>query len=482
MNVGGFIVSRGCRWKSSTFSGFFLVLGIASGPLFSLEASAIMPFAFFRTPITAVSPMWTWVAGGNSTDAAGSFGTRLVADPANVPPGKYRSSSAADASNNLWVFGGNSADNTTWNDLWKWNGTNWIWMSGSTASGQAGVYGTKGVPDASNRPGSRGQSAMWVNSSGHIYVFGGRSAASTAWNDVWKYVPGTDMWTWVSGASTATQKTGTYGTRGVADAANTPNSRYQGCGAKDASGNFWFFGGFGPTAPIGATKYFHDLWKHDGSNWTWVAGNSATNTAGVYGTKGTPASGNLPGTRLGCAAWVDSSGNFWVFGGEGYATTGPLEATNDLWKYDPGADMWTWMKGGSAGNETGNYGTKGVADASNEPPARKFPTYWQDASGNLWLYGGIIDNATTTPPKKSDLWKYSPSSNMWTWVAGDNTNNVAPDYGALGVAASTNNPGGRFDSTMALIDSVGNLFIFGGQASNWSTGAGRRNDLWKFGP
>ena len=35
----------------------------------------------------------------------------------------------------------------------------------------------------------------------------------------------------------------------------------------------------------------------------------------VYGTKGVPAAGNVPGARDYAVAWADSSGNLWLFGG-----------------------------------------------------------------------------------------------------------------------------------------------------------------------
>jgi len=42
---------------------------------------------------------------------------------------------------------------------------------------------------------------------------------------------------------------------------------------------------------------------------------SAVALPGIYGTLGSPASGNMPGARKNAATWTDSSGNFWLFGG-----------------------------------------------------------------------------------------------------------------------------------------------------------------------
>jgi hypothetical protein len=57
--------------------------------------------------------------------------------------------------------------------------------------------------------------------------------------------------------------------------------------------------------------------------------------AGVYGTRGLPAAGNLPGGRSVSSAWIDHGGNLWLFGGTGYDGNGTFGTLNDLWKYQP---------------------------------------------------------------------------------------------------------------------------------------------------
>ena len=58
------------------------------------------------------------------------------------------------------------------------------------------------------------------------------------------------------------------------------------------------------------------------------------NEFGVYGTLGVPSANNFPGGRSNAVTWVDTDGNFWLFGGYGYAATG-AGLLNDLWMYDP---------------------------------------------------------------------------------------------------------------------------------------------------
>src|ERR1035437_6081081 len=72
---------------------------------------------------------------------------------------------------------------------------------------------------------------------------------------------------------------------------------------------------------------------------------------------------------------------------------------------------WVWMGGSDTVNAVGNYGTQGVPAATNVPGARDSAVTWTDGSGDFWLYSGY----------GNDLWKFSPPTNMWTWVNGSNT-------------------------------------------------------------
>ena len=59
----------------------------------------------------------------------------------------------------------------------------------------------------------------------------------------------------------------------------------------------------------------NDLWKFDGTNWTWISGSNQINQPGNYGIKGVPHPDNVPGGRQYAAAWIDSSDNLLLFGG-----------------------------------------------------------------------------------------------------------------------------------------------------------------------
>src|SRR5512140_1948944 len=89
--------------------------------------------------------------------------------------------------------------------------------------------------------------------------------------------------------------------------------------------------------------------------WTWAGGPdriAEVERVGVYGTKGVAAPANVPGARYGSTTWADASGNFWLFGGRGYARHALIGTLNDLWKWN--GSTWTWVSG------LDSYGRRGT--------------------------------------------------------------------------------------------------------------------------
>jgi hypothetical protein len=115
------------------------------------------------------------------------------------------------------------------NDLWEFNPVTkmWTWMGGSNVVNQMGIYGTKGVPAATNIPGAREDGISWTDSNGNLWLFGGYDEGSIAmgrFNDLWIFNTITKIWTWMSGSNTANQM-GVYGTEGVPAATSIPGAR-----------------------------------------------------------------------------------------------------------------------------------------------------------------------------------------------------------------------------------------------------------------
>ena len=457
---------------SSLRNGTTYTAKVTTGIKDSLGTALASNYTWSFTTGSQGSGMWTWVSGSNTADQSGVYGTKGVASGTNIPGGRYGSISWADSNGNLWLFGGYTGlGSSFFNDLWKFDGTNWTWVSGASTAGQPGVYGTKGVASGTNIPGGRYRSVSWKDSSGNLWLFGGAGIDSAGngdlLNDLWKF-DGTN-WTWVSGASTASQP-GVYGTQGVAAGTNIPGARYGSISWKDSSGNLWLFGGY---TGLGSS-FFNDLWKFDGTNWTWVSGASTAGQPGVYGTKGVASGTNIPGGRYGSISWADSNGNLWLFGGAGIDSAGNGDLLNDLWKFD--GTNWTWVSGASTASQPGVYGTQGVAAGTNIPGARYGSISWKDSSGNLWLFGGYTGLGSSF---FNDLWKFDGTN--WTWVSGASTAGQPGVYGTKGVASGTNIPGGRYGS-ISWADSNGNLWLFGGAGIDSAGNDDLLNDLWKFEP
>jgi hypothetical protein len=236
------------------------------------------------------------------------------------------------------------------NDLWEFSPTTqtWTWVSGSNIINAVGDYGTMGTSASANSPGARNGSVSWVDANGNFWLYGGGGLSTTTnttgdLSDLWEFSPTTKQWTWVSGNNTGGILPD-YGTLGTASTSNTPGGRDSAVGWTDSSGNLWLFGGFDydtTTGANGTNDFLNDLWKFDSTTkeWTWMGGSNTGNANGVYGTLGTPAAGNVPGARgsEGVAlTWTDNSGNLWLFGGDGYGTTGASDSLlNDLWRYQP---------------------------------------------------------------------------------------------------------------------------------------------------
>lgn len=442
------------------------------------------------------SAAFTWVSGSSSTDANGVYGTQGVAAAANVPGSRDGGATWTDPSGNLWLFGGfagyNSALNPPtgkfMNDLWEYSPSSgeWTWVGGSNTPCSQAVYGTQGVAAAANLPGPRSATTTWTDSSGNVWLFGGGGCDNTGafvlYDDVWKFSPPNGEWTWVGG-STANYANGVYGTEYVPAATNMPGGRADFARWTDASGNLWLLGGVAYDHSTAASAEQNDLWEYSpaSNEWTWMGGSQNYDVSGVYGAQGTAAGANMPGARSGALNWTDAKGNFWLFGGVGWDSTGARGVLNDLWEYSPSSGEWTWISGSDAINATGVYGTQGAAAAANVPSARGLGAAWIDASGNLWLFGGegyLV--STGYYHRLNDLWKFSPASNEWTWVAGSSTFDATGVYGTQGTAAAANVPGAR--ATMATWpDADGNAWIFGGYTYDDPTNTRfEMNDLWKY--
>ncbi len=437
------------------------------------------------------SQEWTWMHGPTLINTFGFYGTLGVSSPTVIPGSRHAAGNWVDLAGNLWLFGGEGlgqSGTSGWlNDLWKYNITTsqWTWMKGDSVKNKNGVYGTQGVSSPLNNPGSREFCISWTDASGNFWMMGGDGYGATGplgnLGDLWKYNPTTNEWTWMKGP-TAINQNGTYGTMGVSSPANLPGCRHSSSKWIDASGKLWLFGGWGFPA-VGSNAQLNDLWKYNPTNneWTWVAGTNLTMQFGNYGTKGVFSPTNYPGSREFSTSWLDKNGNFWVFGGAGYAAAGAPGYMNDLWKYNPLTNQWAWMNGTNLVSQNGIYGSLGVSSSTVTPGAKYCPRSWTDATGNLYLFGGLGFAAVGGLGYMNDVFKYNPVINEWTWVKGPNFSGQYGSYGTLQIPAPTNHPGGR-NYTTYWTDLSNNFWLWGGFGFPVVGAPGNMNELWKFVP
>ncbi len=351
----------------------------------------------------------------------------------------------------------------------------WTWMKGSNLSNQAGNYGVKGVASPTNIPSNRYQAAYWRDLQGNFWIFGGSAKVGLnveSYNDMWRYSVATNQWTWISGPQTTADPNGEFGTQGIPSVNNYPSARGNGsiCWV-DNTGMFWLFAGDGVDAQNNS-GILSDLWKFNPTTfeWTWVKGSNLINQPAVYGSIGIPNIANTPGARNETqSGWVDNSNDLWMSGGNNSTTA---FFNNDMWRYHIATNEWTWMKGPNVPNNVGNYGTMGIETATNMPPARWSYTKWKGSDGSLYSFAG-----KTILGSSNDLWRYSPTTNNWTWISGSNTANDVGNYNIHCSPSATNYPPSRYENQTSQTIGCSDVFwTFGGRSFTFNN----FNDLWIY--
>ena len=361
-------------------AGNFWLFGGSTGTHFYNDFWKYDTTAFTGNNYTVTEGTWSTISGTAALDQPGNYASGTL-----VPGSRTNAATWTDASGHFWLFGGYGYDGGGnigfLNDLWEYNGTAWIFVSGGSTNlaNQNGNYGAQGVAASTNMPGGRHEAVTWSDANGNLWLFGGEGndSVGTAFgilNDLWMYNISSGKWTWVAGSNTANQN-GTYpsqtvvGSVATTTAAGTcglsvgdvtdscpavpltnaaPGSRWGASGWIDASGNLWLFGGWGlDSLRTDGNGALNDLWVYTPNatpgqlgTWAWIKGSNTGAQNGVYGAETYPWDTYYqftPGGRSGSTAWVDGSGQFWLFGGQGYDSTSTSGNgnLNDMWRYVP---------------------------------------------------------------------------------------------------------------------------------------------------
>jgi len=455
------------------------------------QPQGCLVWGFQGTAIAAVTDVvvdcghndWTWMDGANTSNSKGSF-TAQPNPPPNppsqnnsTPGGRKFPATWTDLSGKLWFFGGYGYTYDPAVPLQpSYLGDMWVYIG--TQNYGAGYFNYwQVVPPPNSVPPPRWGAVTWTDTvSGDLFLFGGQAGPSNFLNDLWKYNISGNSWTYLGGA---VNQSGVYSAPGTI----FPGSRWGANARLDPSGNVWLFGGDGYDS-AGTLGLLNDLWKYNvaTNQWSWISGSKTVNQTGNYGILGTAAASNVPGGRESSVAWLDGSGNFWLFGGFDFDSTGHQNALNDLWEFK--SNQWTWMSGANVVNQAGVYGTLGVGAATNVPGARWSSAAWTDRNGNLWLFGGQGFDSTANG-SLSDLWVYTGA--QWIWVRGPSSVSQAGIYGIQANPVVwphvVDDPGGRYEPGY-WIDPFNQMWMFGGEGvdSTGTGGNGLLNDLWRYLP
>jgi hypothetical protein len=454
---------------------------------------------------------WTWMFGADAVGGLGVYGTATIPPPAlpsanpNTPGGRDFPVTWTDLNGNKWMFGGFGMEVTGktppdlpgyLNDLWVFepdigNVPTGIWVpanlpitrtetiaNGVTTindvastvplqnvdNGQTPLANGQ-VTNNGGGPGARWGAVSWTDSTGALWMFGGEGISGHFQDGIEQFGLLNDVWKWQPGPILADQVNPTFPVNGYDISYQTPT--------------------------VNPTTVYAGAYTITGT-WTAVSGAQTVNQAGVY------AGGSaIPGGRWGAAYTTAPNGTLWVFGGQGYDSTGTFPTLlNDLWSFN--GTTWTFVSGSTTGQQNGTYPS--AVGSTGQPGGRQTAILWADTSGNLWLFGGLgLDSQGTqsggslggtlpngTSPNGAvlnDLWEYNIAAGTWTWVSGGNLAEQTGTYGTAQTAAAGNTPGSRWGSS-GWIDSNNNLWLYGGwgYGSSLAQSTGFLDDIWQYDP
>jgi len=457
--------SRSANWvangKFYLFGGGGTVNGVGNGYLNDLWS---------YNPATN---NWAYIKGSMALNTNGTYGSIGVANTNNTPGGRL-AGNAWLYNNKLYFMGGigiGAAINNDGylNDLWSFDisTNNWTWLKGSNTVNSVANFGSIGVANSSNVPGSKSYASTWTYNS-KLYLFGASgSVINSTQNDLWEYNPSTNNWTWLKGDNSAYVQ-GQYGSLGVTTNTNMPGGRYGGL-SWVYNNKLYLFGGVG-LATTATAGNLNDLWEYDAltNNFTWIKGRNDINKSGIYDAP------LRPGARTGGLSW-DFNNKLYLMGGAGLDENGIQGTMNDLWEYNPATNLWAWLKGSKFISSSGSLGTIGVPASTNSPTARQSSATWT-YNNKLYLFGGNFNSIIFL----NDTWVFDPATNNWTWIKAPYTANNVGIYGTVGVENTANYPGSRGNATSWTYNNK--LYLMGGNGYASSGTVGYLNDIWEYNP
>lgn len=217
---------------------------------------------------------WTLVLSDTARKVGKISAVKSAPSSVIMPTPRSGATAWVDAVGDVWLYGGeNGAQiNPTINELWKWNGADWKIVFASNEK----------TCDGTAQPAPRQRPSIWTDAKGQFFLFGGKMDCNSrnyhgqnVLNDLWQWNGQT--WILLSGVPNRT-KASHFGRRGTASAHNHPPERYGASSWLDSENNLFLFGGSkNKDGTRGIDNLANevrvsDLWRWDGSSWTWVSG------------------------------------------------------------------------------------------------------------------------------------------------------------------------------------------------------------------
>jgi N-acetylneuraminic acid mutarotase len=281
-----------------------------------------------------------------------------------------------------------------------------------------------------------------------------------------------NQWAWLKGSNLYDQYS-IYGSQLVPNSTNAPGGRHYSKGWI-LDYNLYFYGGNGPA--LGGNACLNDLWQYNTqtNNWTWLNGSQSVNQYAIFGTLGVEAPLNNPGAKYDHNTWVYDN-KLYLFGGYG-ANENSFSLFTQIWVYNPITNYWKWVKG-IKGFQAANYGTLGVANATNNPGGRRGAISWA-VDNKMYLFGGNGYNEANQIVLLNDLWEYDVLTNYWRWLSGSKSGGSTGSYGTKGIASPTNSPGCRKESVAWSHNNK--LYLMGGFGKAITNSTSYLNDFWVY--
>mgnify|MGYP006271802069 CR=1 FL=1 len=384
---------------------------------------------------------WHWHGGKRHYANQGAPGPLDRFSEQGWPSPRYAALHWKDAQGRFWLYGGAGYPNpynfAHYADLWCYDPALGQWSrrsGGRSGANPCPQYARRNQAHPGNHPGGRSlknygtnrqqhsqhglpsNRHVWVDDQGRVWMYGAKGMVnynvlpyeplcegasylrfSESMADLWRLDPETGLWTWLEGGPDLSRRARYQPSGRSHPGASLPLFTWI-----DRQGRLQMLRTAAPVAngplygdPTNPTAYEdfpqNDRWAYDPGTgrWRWGGRDSTYPRRPRYGA----AAG--PGSMRQSAAWADTAGLLWMYGGE-MVIPGAIPPYNDeyephtqWWRYNPYTRSWRHLHGDTAlgATEARRYGPRGRFDPAYSPGYRSWPLTWATADGRLWMMG-----------------------------------------------------------------------------------------------